>query len=199
MPGESWIDRQRRAVEQDPQEQAIQEMFRNVEEVTAPERIVPVRDVPEFNDDASAKGIVAKVVHQGQMGSTEHLPIRSDNASVCNIFVIKTPGEGKPDRFTMVHVWSGELDLNLNGSRRKDIATLANDKSTAIGITGGRSTAYGVTAREFKYEGITTTKHIDVPSGNRYVSAVFRPETNDILVMVGSDEDATEVWEYGGF
>lgn len=196
---ENWLERQRREMDADPREQEMRRMFQEIKEITAPVKIIPVSEVPEFADNAVRSGAVSKIVRQGQMASTEHLPIRTDNASNCNIFIIKTPEENGENTYTLVHVWAGDLDLNLPDHRRKDIAELANEKSTAIGITGGRSVPIQPTAREFKYEGITTTKHIDIPSGNRYVSVVFRPKSNDILIRIGSDMDATEVWEYEGF
>ncbi len=199
MLKENWLERNMDQSEKGPGRMAIREMFKNVQEVKAPKKVIPISEVAEFADDARKKGVVATIVGQGQMASTEHMPIRTDNAATCNIFLIKTPQEGGRRKYTLVHVWSGELDSNLEGHKRKDIAALTNNQSTAIAITGGRSASYVSTAREFKCEGITTTKHIDVPTGNRYVSAVYRPDSNDILVRIGSDMDATEVWVYEGF
>lgn len=186
-------------MEKDPREIAIQEMYKNIEEIKAPIKIIPVSEVPKFANDAKARGAVSTIVNQGCMASTEHLPIRTDNAADCNVFLIKTPQEDGHNKYTLVHVWAGDLDLNLPGNRRKDIVKLTNDKSIAIGITGDRSMSIVPTAREFKYENITTVKHINVPTGNRYVSAVYRPDKNDILVRIGSDMDATEVYVYDGF
>lgn len=199
MTRQNWLERQMAAAEKDPQEQAIREMLRNIQEVKTPVKIISVQDVPEFCGSSASDCGVSAIIGQGRMASTEYLPIRTDNASACNIFIIKTPQEGMADKYTMVHIWSGDLDLNLPGHKREDIAAITNDKSIAIGITGGRSVGIIPTAREFKYEGITTTKHISASTGNRYVSVVYRPESNEILVRVGADVDATEVWVYEGF
>ena len=196
---ESWLEKQLQEAEKDPREQAIQKMYKDMVKVTEPIRILPISEVAEFDDYAVTKGVVGNRVNQGHMGATEILPIRTDNASDCNVFLIKTLKENGHIEYVLVHVWAGNLDLNRPGARRKDIAAITNETSLAIGITGGRSASIVPTAREFKYEGITTVKHIHIPSGNRYVSVVYRPEDNNILVRVGADTDATEVYLYEGF
>ncbi|MFZ2149557.1 MAG: hypothetical protein WAV15_00125 [Minisyncoccia bacterium] len=182
-----------------PREQAIRDMLRGIAEIRTPLRIVPVSEVPEFAEDALAKGVVGTKVGQGQVGVVDNKPIRTDNVADCKIFIIKIPGGGGRNRYALAHIWAGDIDLNLEGHKREDVAKLVNKGSVAIGITGGRSNSIISAARQFKYEGVSTVKHIDAPSGNRYVSVVFRPESNEILIRVGADTDATEVLVYEGF
>lgn len=184
--------------ENDPREQAIKKMFENMVKIETPIEVMPIAEVPEFADDAVSKGNVVKRVSQGFMSLTETKPIRTDNASDCNVFLIKTSKDSSTE-YALIHVWAGDLDLNRPGAKRKDVADITNETSLAIGITGGRSVSIIPTARELKYEGITTVKHINIPSGNRYISVVYRPEDNKVLVRVGADTDATEVWLYDGF
>ena len=99
----------------------------------------------------------------------------------------------------MIHIWAGDLELNLDGYKRKDLAMEIKNSGRAIGITGGMSTGVIPAARELKYEGIDTQKHIAVESGKRYISVVYKPKENEIFARIGSDEDATEVWVYDGF
>ncbi len=199
MAKENWLEKQIREARQDPRVIAVKEMIAAIVEVKDPKKIISIDDVPEFGMGVVGRGIVKKVVGQGQVGSTEDLPIRTDNASDCNIFLIKTPRKDGPTQYSLVHVWAGDLDLNLPGAKQKDIAALTNKESVAIGITGGRSASITATAMDLKHEGITTVKHIHVPTDNRYVSTVYRPETNEILIRIGADVDATEVWIYDGF
>ena len=196
MTKASWLEKQMNEAKEDPDEIAIAEMLANMKQVSDPKMIVSINDVPEFGKDAVTKGIVKKV-GQAKMDSTVMLPIRTDNAADCNVFLIKTSIKDGAVEYTLVHSFNGDINANADGARLDDVVSLTNRESVAIGITRG-SVSIVSTARELKNEGITTVKHIGVPT-NRYVSAVYRPETNEILIRVGADTDATEAWVYDGF
>ncbi|GEM_PF-3827847 len=198
MGPENWFERQIREIENDPNEQAIKKMFSEMRTVNNPNKILPINSIPEFRKDTDDTGVI--MVPQGLMGSTDTLPIRTDNASTCSIFLIKTPTEHLSIQYNLVHVLAGNLKLNQPGAKIEDIATSANHHSRAIGITRATDARSIIpTVRELQYQGVITVKQINVPVGNRYISTVYRPQTNEILVRVGSDVDATEVWVYDGF
>ena len=176
-------------------EAEITKMIKSIEKVKDPVRVVPLEEVPEFEQDAKM------VIHvpQAAMAISENVTLRTDNASNCNVFLIRTPQSKGSDQTMMLHNMAGDMDRNHEGSKRDDIKDKINESSKGIAITGGRSAGINPTVRGLAYAGLETKKHITVDSGKRYVSVVYRPKTDEILVRVGSDEDATEVYVYEGF
>ncbi len=159
---------------------------------------MPIEQVPEFLPSAKRDGLVTSIISQGKFASTTEMPIRTDNAVECNIFLIESSADdGK--KYTLAHVWAGELSSNLEGYQRKDLAKEVKNSGRAIAITGERSSPFRPTARELKYEGIDTKKHITVDSGRKWVSVVYKPKENEIFVRAGSDQDTKEVLVYDGF
>ncbi len=187
-----------REAARDPRIIARKEMIRDIVTVTEPTRVVPIADIDEFKPGRAAAGEVI-LVSQGGMKSTETKPIRTDNASACNIFLIKSTSPDAEPTYSLMHVWAGDLDLNHPGARREDIKAKMRPNDEAIAITGGSSSPFELTAYQLRDMGVRTKTHIAVPSGRQYVSAVFRPLTNEIVVRIGSDSDATEAYVYEGF
>lgn len=134
------------------------------------------------------------------MVSSEGLPLRSDNAADCQFLLLKTPLSPDGSRYTLVHMWARDLGLNLTGHRLEDVLEMVNDQTKAIFITGSRNHLITATARDLKFGGgVTTIKHIEVPSEDEYVSLVYKPGTNECLVKLGNIDEAKEVLVFEGF
>ena len=199
MIGESWLDQAKKSAVADTLTRTPREMIECIQRIETPKQVLPISEVPEFADDAFRQGLITEKVTQGSMGSTEHLPIRTDNASDCHVFLIKEPMKDQTTKYDLIHVWAGDLYLNKPGAKIDDLAKKIIG-GEAIAITGSRSVGINATSRDLlQRTRVTTKKRIDVASGNRYVSVVYRPDSNEILIRVGDDIDATEVWVYDGF
>lgn len=170
-----------------PIEQKIREMLGAMIEEKEPIKTIPVAEVPEFSTGVVNSGIVEAVVPQGAFALSTGKPLRTDNMVDCNVFIMKTKVDEKSDRYALVHVWAGDLAMNHPEHKRADIAKTINSSTEAIAVTGSRSASPIATARELRYEGAVTRKRISVESGNRWVSVVFRPQTNEVLVRLDED------------
>jgi hypothetical protein len=195
----SWLDTAREEAAKNPKNIEFKKMLSEIRVATDPLKVIPDTEVPEFQMGAVREGLV-NAIGQGQMVSSEGMPLRTDNAANCQLLLLQTPLPENTTRHTLVHIWAGDFELNLPGHRLKDILNLTNDETTAIFVTGSRNHSIVSAARDLKYDGgINTVKHIQAPSQSGYVNLVYRPTTNESLVKVGNIDDTREVLVFEGF
>jgi len=172
----------------DPVVESTKEMLAQLQIVDEPARIMPVIDVPEFGNQIEVmQNGIAIIVDQRRFKSTERTPIRSDNAAQCDYAILKTPLSDGKFQYTLIHVYEGDLESNAFGYRLDDVAKITNAQSTTIHVSSDTHTINS-TAIDLKYKGITSTKHIKVPTKRQYLSIVYRPETNEVLTRIGESE-----------
>ena len=177
-------------------------------EVRQPIRVIPAekarKEAPEFNFPRTVNMIFVGQ-RQAKFGDGSK-PFFTPGLTQCELEILETSSFASPEspNYGFIHVQSGELEQNEKGSKITDIAEQMQDVSSAIVVSGSNSINVIGVSRELEGIGVIPMKHIIVDTrkenGNTWLHVAFRPNTDEILVKIGSDEDFTvPIQVFSGF
>jgi hypothetical protein len=158
------------------------------------------KEAPEFYHGSRKRGVT-----QGQFvfnGLNEDIPLFSPWFDTCTAVILRSPMVGQQDRQGIVHVWAG-FQEHMHPYTREDLGDQITQGTEAIIVDlSSKLIPYSV-IHTLKGLGVASTKYISVDTSpeqrEKRFHVAYRPNTNEVLVKVGTDEEDCAVQVFEGF